>query len=91
MNFSLTHSTDYELRVELRDTEDTYKEAYYSKFAITDNNFYTLEISGFSSDQRFYVGDSFSVLNGMKFSTKDRDLDSDPNFDCANALNAPGW
>ena len=69
--------TDYTLRVDLEDFENETGYAKYSTFNIGNSTTdYTITVGGYSGD----AGDSmttvgYGYVNGMKFSTKDRDND----------------
>ena len=64
--------TDYTLREDLEDFENETRYAKYSTFNIGDSTTdYTITVGGYSGD----AGDSLSVHNGRKFTTKDRDKD----------------
>ena len=71
------NGTDYTLRVDLGDYENETRYAKYSTFNIGNSTTdYTITLGGYSGD----AGDSmtksgFAYVNGMKFSTKDRDND----------------
>ena len=79
--------TDYTLRVDLEDFENETRYAKYSTFNIGNSTTdYTITVEGYCGD----AGDSmtssgYGYVNGMKFSTKDRDNDIhlDPTSNCA--------
>ena len=79
--------TDYTLRVDLKDFENETRYVKYSTFNIGNSTTdYTITVGGYCGD----AGDSmtssgYGNVNGMKFSTKDRDNDIhlDPTSNCA--------
>ena len=79
--------TDYTLRVDLEDFENETRYAKYPTFNIGNSTTdYTITVGGYCGD----AGDSmtssgYGYVNGMKFSTKDRDNDIhlDPTSNCA--------
>lgn len=80
----LTDQDRYELRVDLEDWEGNTRFAKYRNFHIegSDEN-YRLMISGYSGN----AGDAFTIdgvnLNGMAFTTADRDNDKHSSKNCA--------
>ena len=78
--------TDYKLRVDLGNFENETRYAKYSTFNIGNSTTdYTITVGGYSGD----AGDSmtssgYGYVNGMKFSTKDRD-------DCAVIYSGAWW
>ena len=90
----LTNQGQWELRIDLTHTNGTKTYLHYKQFAIgsaSDN--YTLQISQYKG---IYPDDPFlsHPLNGMKFTTKDRDNDRNGN-NCAvignGKKNSNGW
>ena len=94
----LTSQGQWELRIDLTHTNGTKTYLHYKQFAIgsaSDN--YTLQISqykGIYPVDPFYQS-SYKRLNGMKFTTKDRDNDLYSSGNCArisgNGKNNNGW
>ena len=87
------NGTDYKLRVDLEDFENEKSYAKYSTFSIGDRNTdYTITLGGYSGD----AGDSmtssgYGNVNGMKFTTKDRDNDLHNNGNCAHWFKGGWW
>ena len=86
--------TDYTLRVDLEDFENETRYAKYSTFNIGNSTTdYTITVEGYSGD----AGDSmtssgYGYVNGMKFSTKDRDNDILlGTYNCAVTYNGAWW
>ena len=79
-----------ELRVDLADFQGNYKYAQYSFFSVSNRHTnYTLNIAGYTGT----AGDSFISLhsiNGMQFSTKDRDNDQNGG-NCATYYQGAWW
>ncbi|KAG7455938.1 hypothetical protein MATL_G00246340 [Megalops atlanticus] len=77
---------NYELRVDVEDFEGAAVFAKYSSFSISpmainaELDGYTLHVSGFTDGG---AGDSLSYSNGAKFSTFDRDQDTNDSVNCA--------
>ena len=90
----LTNQGQWQLRIDLTFTNGTKSYLSYSKFSVGPaNSQYQLRISGFTgiTTDPFDSGHS---LDGMKFTTKDRDNDKDENKNCAkdrDGGNAGGW
>ncbi|GFN77398.1 fibrinogen-related protein 3-2 [Plakobranchus ocellatus] len=83
---AFTRSGTWELRVDLKYKG---KEAYalYSHFKVeSESKQYTLRIGSYSGN----AGDSLDYHKGQKFSTYDRDNDSDDRQDCAE-FHEGGW
>ncbi|XP_063402247.1 fibrinogen-like protein 1 [Mytilus trossulus] len=69
----LTTNGKYELRVDLTDTNNKMTYALYKTFTVSDENSqYKLTIARYSGT----AGDWMAYNNGMKFTTKDRDHDT---------------
>ena len=76
------------LRVNMshREATHTWRHATYSLFEISsESDGYRLTVGGYSGD----AGDSLTFQSGMKFSTKDKDQDTDAG-NCAKAC-VGGW
>ena len=80
-----------ELYVDMYDCEGVRKYARYSYFHVEGSSVnYKLHISGYSGT----AGDSFTTgvnINGMQFSTKDRDNDQWRGGSCSHKWRANGW
>ena len=89
----LTNQGQWKLRIDFTFTNGTKSYLSYNKFAVGPaNSQYQLSISGFTgiTDDPFIS----SGLNGMKFSTKERENDKHNNDNCAvdhAGGNAGGW
>ncbi|XP_037948106.1 fibrinogen C domain-containing protein 1-like [Teleopsis dalmanni] len=86
--YALTNNQVQELWFHLEDFENATRNAYYSSFAINDENSkYALNVLGKYSGN---AGDSFTAHAGAKFSTKDNDND---NWDksCAQTYTGAWW
>lgn len=84
----VTATGNHELRVELGDWEGNTSYAKYSTFAVARRfRHYRLTIGGYSGT----AGDSFSIANGMNFTTKDEDHDGKSDGNCAELTNAGWW
>ena len=76
---ALTDQVLHQVRFDLEDFEGDTRMAEYKFFYVHDRSqSYKMEVDGYSGD----AGDSFSDLNGMLFSARDRDLDTWPD-NCA--------
>ena len=80
-----------ELRVDLADFKGNYKYAQYSFFSVGNSGTnYTLNIEGYTGT----AGDAFRSshsVNGMQFSTKDRDNDQYSGVNCASDFHHGAW
>ena len=89
----LTNQGQWKLRIDFTFTNGTKSYLSYNKFAVGPaNSQYQLSISGFTG----ITTDPFTTysINGMKFTTKDRDNDHDNSLNCAvdyDGGNAGGW
>ncbi|XP_018088383.1 tenascin isoform X3 [Xenopus laevis] len=82
----LTSQGQYELRVDLRDHDETVY-AVYDKFAVGDaKSRYRLRVDGYSGT----AGDSMTYHNGRSFSTYDKDNDS-AITNCALSYKGAFW
>ena len=89
----LTNQGQWQLRIDFTFTNGTKSYLSYKSFSVGPaNNQYQLSISGFTGVTDDPIAGSYS-LNGMKFTTKDRDNDKHGG-NCAvsgNGNNAGGW
>ena len=84
----LTQAGGRTLRVDLADFEGGERYAKYSTFKVLDSSTkYQLNIGGYSGN----AGDSMANHNGMKFSTKDEDNDTQGNNNCAVQFKGAWW
>ncbi|XP_018085084.1 tenascin isoform X4 [Xenopus laevis] len=82
----LTSQGQYELRVDLRDNDET-AYAIYDKFAVGDaKSRYRLRVDGYTGT----AGDSMTYHNGRSFSTYDKDNDS-AITNCALSYKGAFW
>jgi hypothetical protein len=79
------------MSVMMWDSNNVFKRADYSTFALTNQVTYNLSVGGFSSDSGWRVQDSLGPLNGVGFSAKDRDNDNDGVGNCSFFFNSAGW
>ncbi|XP_066296428.1 angiopoietin-related protein 1-like [Branchiostoma lanceolatum] len=87
----LVSQAPYELYVEIQDWEGNSAYAKYSTFGVEDaSSNYRLTIGGYSGDASDCMVEREN-LNGMQFSTKDRDNDMDPDVHCAQAYSNAWW
>ncbi|XP_069114222.1 ficolin-3-like [Argopecten irradians] len=87
--YLLTSSGSYELRIEMGDVSGLSKHFSYSNFSVaSENENYTLTISGFSGHVHF---DSMAVHNLNQFSTADRDNDATSAWNCAEDYSGGWW
>ncbi|KAL9701616.1 hypothetical protein quinque_005057 [Culex quinquefasciatus] len=84
----LTRSSPHELLVELEDFGGAYKYARYASFAVAgeDQQYKLLVVDGYSGT----AGDSMEKHKGMKFTTIDRDYDTNPK-NCAEITKGAWW
>ena len=86
----LTNQGQWKLRIDFTFTNGTKSYVSYNNFAVGPaNSQYQLSISGFTG----VTTDPFSThsLNGMKFSTKDRDNDKYGGGNCAISAGGTWW
>ena len=80
-----------ELYIDMYDCDGVGKYARYSYFHVEGSRVnYKLHVNGYSGT----AGDSFygdQTLNGMQFSTWDRDNDNRPNGNCVTSFDGHGW
>ncbi|KAF1373422.1 hypothetical protein PFLUV_G00238700 [Perca fluviatilis] len=87
--YHLTQKKRYELLVDMEDFEGNKAFALYSSFSInTECDGYRLNVSGFTDGG---AGDSLKVHNGQKFSTFDKEQDSDVARHCARTFLGAFW
>ncbi|XP_031440186.1 microfibril-associated glycoprotein 4-like [Clupea harengus] len=85
----LTKKTKYELRVDMEDFQGNKAFAKYSSISIrSELDGYRLTVSGF---QNGGAGDSLTYHSGQKFTTYDRDQDSNNDRNCAFFAMGPFW
>merc|ERR1719391_1774323 len=70
----LTSQQDYKLKIIMTDFDGKKYDAVYDQFKVGPGDGYVLTVGGFN-DPLSTLGDAMWNLNGMKFSTKDRDQD----------------
>ena len=86
--YRLTATGNTSLRVDLEDFEGVSVFAHYSRFIVGGaHTNYTITVGGYSGN----AGDSLSVHDNMKFSTKDYDNDLSLNGNCAIAYKGAWW
>jgi len=81
----LTGKGNWELRIDYQLSNGTFSYLHYKQFAVgSPETHYRLSISGFYNNK---LTDPFSThpLNGVKFSSRDKDNDKHFTFHCANA------
>ena len=84
---SLTRSEDYELKVDVESWDGDRRHALYSDFRVGDRSSdYVLTVRGYSGN----AGDSMSYHSGMRFSTKDHDVDPHSSH-CAQKYMGGWW
>ncbi|XP_076838993.1 microfibril-associated glycoprotein 4-like [Brachyhypopomus gauderio] len=87
--YQLTHKRKYELRVDLQDFEGVSVYARYSSFSVeSEAEGYKLHVSGFINGG---AGDSMATHNEQKFSTFDKDQDSNKDGNCARTYLGAFW
>ena len=80
----------YYLNITLIDFDQKKYIAVYDHFKVgPEEDDYMLTVGGFNEDLSS-LGDSMASVNGMKFTTKDRDNDEHKHTNCAN-LHGGGW
>ncbi|XP_041374938.1 ficolin-2-like [Gigantopelta aegis] len=84
----VTSRAVYELRIDLDDFEGNTRYAMYSPFSLASEvENYTLHVGSYSGD----AGNSLGWINGVPFSTKDMDLDSNEHGSCAVIYHGAWW
>ncbi|XP_053197009.1 microfibril-associated glycoprotein 4-like [Scomber japonicus] len=87
--FHLTLRKKFELRVDMEDFSGNKVFARYSSFSIDpESHGYRLHVSGFTDGG---AGDSLSHHNGQKFSTFDKDQDTQSSVNCARRHLGAYW
>ncbi|XP_028424298.1 microfibril-associated glycoprotein 4, partial [Perca flavescens] len=87
--YHLTKRKRYELLVDMEDFEGNKAVARYSSFSIdAESSGYTLHVSGFTDEG---ARDALTNHNGQKFSTFDKDQDSDDDRNCARSYLGAFW
>ncbi|XP_047659201.1 microfibril-associated glycoprotein 4-like isoform X3 [Tachysurus fulvidraco] len=87
--YQLTHKRKYELKVDLQDFDGVSVYARYSSFSVeSEADGYKLHLSGFINGG---AGDSMATNNGQKFSTFDKDQDSNEAGNCAKSYLGGFW
>ncbi|KAJ6652204.1 hypothetical protein lerEdw1_012970 [Lerista edwardsae] len=85
----LTSSGVQQLRIDVKDFNDTRTYATYTSFKIlSEKENYTLELGSYLEGN---MGDSFSGHRGLSFSTRDRDNDIYESGSCAVAYKGGWW
>ncbi|XP_060602516.1 ficolin-1-like [Ruditapes philippinarum] len=84
----ITSQDKYQLRVDLTSFQGESAFAEYSQFSIGDSDSsYILHVGGYSGT----AGDSLKSQNGMKFTTNDRDYDTEKGSNCAVKYHGAWW
>lgn len=84
----LTRHGEIELRIDMIQTNGTYRVAKYESFSIgSSSDFYRLNVSGYSGN----ASDALSLHNNMRFTTRDYDRDTAPSTNCARYYNGAWW
>lgn len=87
---ALTKDKNQILRIDMMKFSREKGHATYSSFFVDNEaNKYKLKLGSFNGSKG--LGDSFSNLNNMYFSTKDRDNDNSDGYHCVQNYKAPGW
>ncbi|CAF0983386.1 unnamed protein product [Adineta steineri] len=97
--YTLTNQRKYDLRFDLEDYEGAKRFALYSGFRIGDESTdyrmtYDNFVTGDAGDSLIGVSsaDNFKTnVNGMKFTTKDRDNDGSSEWNCAQHYKGGWW
>ncbi|XP_061465848.1 veficolin-1-like [Rhineura floridana] len=85
----LTSSGVQQLRIDVKDFNDTRTYAAYTSFKIlNEKENYTLQVGSYLGGN---MGDSFSGHRGMAFSTLDKDNDTNEKGSCAVAYKGGWW
>merc|ERR1712083_577328 len=89
----LTSERSYSLRVTMTDYDGAWYTAVYDRFKVGPGGTYVLTLEGFNSFEST-LGDSLLAphsLNGMKFTTKDRDQDNYDSTNCGQLYRSGWW
>ena len=86
--FYLTNQKSYSLKIEAVDQDGNQDQATWDFFRLTEDETFTLQIGGYNGG---LGGDSLTVHNGYKFSTKDRDNDDVKETSCAQSYTGAWW
>jgi ficolin len=90
----LTTNMKMELRVDMRALDGSTAYAQYSNFHVgTEAEDFVLTVSGYSgtAGDSLASGPTWSIHNGMRFSTVDRDNDLQSSDNCANSYRGGYW
>ena len=89
----LTDAQPYRLRVEMRDIDSgDWFSVQYSYFHVgPESDGYRLDVSGYNGDAVNALQYEGNLLDGMKFSTNDRDYDLASFYDCASEYKGGWW
>lgn len=87
--YALTNQRKYYLRIDLQDSENNTRYAFYDQFWIdSESQTYKLHVYDYFGD----AGDSFApVHGGQMFSTADRDNDKSSSLHCALRYKSGWW
>lgn len=78
----------YELRIDMEDFDGERRHAVYQGFRIaSEADGYRLAVVNYTGDAK----DSLGGHNGHRFSTKDRDHDTNPGGSCAKSYSGAWW
>ena len=88
----MTNRKNYSLKVNVEDTNGVTDEATWDVFRLTDDEFFTLELTGFNGGLEGNGANTFeNDHSGMKFSTWDNDNDMNEFGNCAQELSGSWW
>ncbi|XP_041372460.1 fibrinogen C domain-containing protein 1-like [Gigantopelta aegis] len=84
----ITRQGHYDLTIDLEDFEGNTKYALYKNFSVaSEQDYFRLSLGEYSGN----AGDSFHKHSGYNFTTKDRDLDTHPDNNCAVRFSGGWW
>ena len=87
--FYITNQKSYSLKVNVEDANGIRDEATWNVFRIADNEFFTLEVSGYNGG---LGGNNLELEhNGRKFTTRDVDNDDFISINCAVLFTSAWW
>ncbi|CAF4282739.1 unnamed protein product [Adineta steineri] len=92
--YTLTNQDKYDLRFDLGDYDGAKRFAVYSGFRVGDESTgYRMTYDAFRKGNAgdSLTGDAKTNVNGMKFTTKDRDNDLSPEWNCAQHFKGGWW